>query len=461
MIVGSQDIGQRQINCDFLPEDLKASSSIHNDSPLRAFLRSIDSTAQPKGVFSDTKIAPDLFDIASSSTPHRRHRINGHEQERNAMDPGDVNQSSLSLSLHNMDLGGNSRNRKESSSRILSSGKDPDIFIQKTNDQQQALVGMPSPNLPREILLDVNPTPIIPSGQPKQKRHQKGRINKLRKKEEISYDNLNKLMQVTASSRCLLLEQSKKNNSSSVPLLSAFKSIVSSTTITSSTSVASGPKTNETFTTSDCINSSFDDPVMYSKQQQKKRRMESAIDLSLFGSTLKPPGTSRPTATASMNSLPSCGSLASQSSESERNVRQVTQKSSSSFDTSDQMQLTPAAENHVIGYGPTTSLMQSLGNLPGSASLGAEQIQAISSSMAQGDRRFNSFQVPVGRHNRSTHGPNRAFSAGGNLFLHQQGSNSRNMKSSEISHSMKRKLRQELQRTTTKSRFPEGYDNTW
>ena len=276
------------------------------------------------------------------------------------------------------------------------------------------------------------------SDQKKERNQRKENLNVQSKEEAMqslmqSYHTLNNLMQRTASSRCLLLQQSKKNNIPSEPLMkslstSAFKTIVTANKITSSISATSFRKITtvpETLNASDCINSSFDEIIQHSEHQPKKRRMSSVIHRNSFASTQDHSRNSEdlrqesvtgvePSVSSLIHSLPSCGSLASTSSESECTFEQVIQKPSpfppSEITTA--IQVIPVGRKEILFQGsiPTNSCSEdvhSCGSLDNSSLLRDEQkmeepIQALPSASSglemsrssQTRNRFKSSQVP-------------------------------------------------------------------
>lgn len=459
-----------------------------NDSPLRAFLRSIQSSIS----------SYDLNLLAPSPLPESRNNISENEGERNAMlYARDENQYSLSFGLEKIALGEKPRDRNISSG-VPSVGNGPDVFIRNSICQQQSLMHMSGPTLPREIFLNVKPTPLMASSVTKKKRRQKGNSNVQSKKEEVSFYTLNKLMERTASSRCLLLQQRKTSNESSTSLMkSLYATIVSSTKITSSTSATSFRNatavSDTTFTTSDLINSYFDKASEYSQQKAKKRRIASSIDHNLFASKLKPSKTFeelkqtsvtgvKQSATLSMTSLPSCGSLTKSSSESESSFQQVIQNPSSSapVEINEAIQVTPLSENDIVRGGAIrlngcSSRVYSSGSLVSSSSLASEQnfkqqkIQGLSSSSGlgmagsfQSIRKFNSYEAPVGKNDHSTCRPTHVFSGGElPLMFQSHGKNSRDQASQKISHTMKHKLKRELEQLKTKIGSQECSSSTW
>lgn len=483
MIVKNEDAGQWQINCD--------SSSTQDGSPLRSFLRSMQSVDEQRGTIENnvTSINPGLFTITPSSSS--RNGMASYDRGNNEMCIESGNQCALSVSLDKMDLDG------ETNDRNAPGGfKDPDVFVQNSNWQQQSLMNQAPPSIPKKMISDWS--------QKKKERQLKGNLDVQSKKEEISYYTLNKLMERSASSRCLLLQQTKKSNKSSDPLLkslsaSAFKTIVSSTNITTSISASSFRKNTNTntrvsdkFTSSDCINSTFDGTTAYSEQQPKKPRMISAFDVGLFDTNLQPPKARKevkqtrvkPKRGSLANSLPSCGSLESSSSGSDCNIRQVTDKSSSTvpFEISAPIEASPVICGKDVMYPGTAQLsqrsvgMSSCQSLVSSSSVGPEEdsfeqmIHALSSPSGRGargsprmKRKFNSFQVPTGRNDRSVHLPNRGFSCGGDLRSMQQHHRRRNSRKNKdkISQEMKLQLRRELQRPSSKTGYQKCSNSTW
>lgn len=437
MIAKNLELGQHQMNCDSLPECPTTSCSMNDviQSPLLAFLRSIQSTIESKGVVSDNNISSsyNLDLLAPSPLPGSR--------ENNAiLDARDYNQSSLSFSLDKMALVQKPRNRNISNGAPFV-GKDPGIFIQNNDCQQQSLKHISGPHpLPREILFNVKPTPLKVSNKTKKKRRQKRNSNVRSKKEEVSFYALNKLMERTASSRCVLFQQMETSNESSASLMKSLSAtIVSSTKITSSTSVTSVRNAtvvaDTTVTTSDSINSSFDEAIELCQQKAKKRRITFSIDHSLFASSLKPSknfeelrhtsvsGVDQSTTSSMTTSLPSCGSLASSSSENESSFQQVIQNPSSfaPVEINESIQVTPFREDGIV-YSDAIQL-----NIYSSRvySKGSEHnfkqqtIQALSSSSGremrgsfQSNREFNSYQASVCKNDHSTCRPTCDFNAG-------------------------------------------------
>lgn len=163
----------------------------------------------------------------------------------------------------------------------------------------------------------------------------------------VSYDSLNDLMEQTASTRCLLLQQTNGNNTSSQPLMrslseSAFKTILSSTKIkiksTSSVkSLINNTEAQHFRSISERKNSTFGPIAGYKGPQElKKKRRQSMLDTSL----MMPLRTSEETnhsckaienANSPINSLPSCGSLEDSYSEDKKHFGETIQNSSSSL----------------------------------------------------------------------------------------------------------------------------------
>lgn len=456
-----------------------------NNSPLRSLLRSLQTAHEPSGAFN-SNISSDLFDI----TPARRKKMVRKEHEGNPIRRRNEEQCPLSLCLDKMALDGGSNHSIESfkSAGVLPAGKDPDVFIQNMNCKQQPLMYLSNAEMPKELLS----LPVMKSKKQKKEPYEKGKTNVQNKKESISFHTLNKLMERTASSRCLLLQQTKESSTSSTPMMrslsaSAFKTIVSSTTITSSTSAKSFRTTNTapvTFTNSDFINSSFDD-ADYSQQKPKKLRMISALEADLFGSKKSAPTRSEklkrtsPTGVKQklkpiMNSLPSCGSL--ESVESESLFDEANQKSLSSLplEIRAPVEMNPRMYSNAIRTNlVANTLPPSHNSFTTSSSLESdpgfkELIHSLSSSSRAGTRgsfqtkrKFNSFQSPVDSDDRLSHIPNRGFSVSDLQHVFQGHDRKRQNKATgKISQTMKLKLRRELQRPKSKSASQEssGYD---
>lgn len=121
------------------------------------------------------------------------------------------------------------------------------------------------------------------------------------------FEKLKKLMERTASSRCLLLRQKGRGNTSSALLMRslsamAFETIVSSTKITSNVSAVSFGNNNSVPDTSTTTSSGL---------TKNTEGFENNTEHRMSPTSLFPPLTRND----SMDSLPSCGSLASSSSE--------------------------------------------------------------------------------------------------------------------------------------------------
>jgi len=214
------------------------------------------------------------------------------------------------------------------STGALSVRKDPDVFVQNNSRQQESWMNRSYPNLSRN-LFDLEPTPISPQSILKVKRQHKVAQ---KRKNDISFMTLNGLMERTAKSRCLLLQQTKKHRrTASHPSMrslsnSAFRTIVSSTKITSSTSARSFRDIYQdtSLSTSDRINSTFESSGISQNTRLKKGRSSADIDSSFLVPTRRSLMTAEePSAEyrkgigqiEPLNSLPSCGSLESDSSE--------------------------------------------------------------------------------------------------------------------------------------------------
>lgn len=491
MIVKPNKIWQGEMNLNNSISCPTTSSSRSDDegdnSPLRSLLRSLQTAHdEPNGAFN-SNISSDLFDI----TPTLRKKIVRKEHDRNPMRRANKEHCPLSLCLDKMALDGGSNHSIQSigSAGVLPAGKDPDVFIQSMNCKQQPLMYLSNSEMPKELLS----LPAMKSKKEKKEPYQKGSTDIQNKKESISFYTLNKLMERTASSRCLLLQQTKESSKSSAPMMrslsaSAFKTIVSSTTITSSTSAKSFRTTKTapaTFTNSDFINSSFDD-TDYSQQKPKKPRMISGLEADLFGSKKSAPRRSEKIKCASttwtkqklkpmMNSLPSCGSL--ESEESESLFDEANQKSSSSLplEIRAPVEMNPRMySNAVQTNGFANTLPPSHSSFTTSSSLESdpgfkELIQSLSSSSRartrdsfQTKRKFNSFQSPVVNDDRSSRIPNRGFSVSDLQHVFQGHDRKRqNEASGKISQTMKLKLRRELQRKKSKSAYEESSDYNW
>ena len=486
MIVKPNKLWQGEMNLNNSFACQMTSSDEDDSSPLRSLLRSLLTAHEPNGAFN-SNISSDLFTI----TPAHRKKIVRKEHNRNPMIRTNKKQCPLSLCLDKMALDGGSTHSIESieSGGVLPAGKDPDVFIQNINYKQQPLMYLSNAEMPKELLS----LPVMKSKKEKKGTYQKRNKNIQNKKESISFYTLNKLMERTASSRCLLLQQTKESSKSSTNMMrslsaSAFKTIVSSTTITSSTSAKSFRTTKTvpaTFTNSDFINSSFDD-TDYSQQKAKKPRMISALEADLFG--LKKSASSRSekmkrTYTTGakqklkpvMNSLPSCGSL--ESAESESPFDEANQKSSSSLP----LEIRAPVEMNPRMYSNAVQTIEFANTLPPShnsfttsSSLESdpgfkELIQSLSSSSRTGarssfqtKRKFNSFQSPIVNDYRSSRISNRGFSVSDLQHVFQGDDRKRqNEASGKISQTMKLKLRRELQRPKSKSAPQESSDYNW
>jgi len=214
------------------------------------------------------------------------------------------------------------------STGALSVRKDPDVFVQNNSRQQESWMNRSYPNLSRN-LFDLEPTPISPQSILKVKRQHKVAQ---KRKNDISFMTLNGLMERTAKSRCLLLQQTKRHRrTASHPSMrslsnSAFRTIVSSTKITSSTSARSFRDIYQdtNLSTSDRINSSFESSGFGQHARSKTGRSSAGINSGILAPTRRSLMTAEDPSEqyrkdirqmAPLNSLPSCGSLESDSSE--------------------------------------------------------------------------------------------------------------------------------------------------
>ena len=208
-MIAENEVGQRQMNCSssLYPDDPMDSSSTHYDSPLRAFLHSIRSSTEPKGIVENSISSFDLQLPAPTPFPGSRNKISVHEEDRNAANLEDDNQSTLSF------MRGNS-NHRNTLSEVLSAGNESTVFIQENCNQRQSLMHISRNTLQKEFLLNVSPAPVMTSRQTPKRRQKKEHLNVQSKKEAKqslirSYYTLNKLMERTARSRCPLLQQTK------------------------------------------------------------------------------------------------------------------------------------------------------------------------------------------------------------------------------------------------------------
>jgi len=342
----------------------------------------------------------------------------------------------------------------------------------------------------------MEPTPVLPSSPKKKKRRQtrnSSTEDRTRETQSLiqSFDTLNKLMERTASTRCLLLQQTETCNKPTSQLMrslsaSAFKTIVSSTNITSSTSAASFRNSTavpNTPANSNPINSSFNETIEDSIQKLKKRRLASNFRPLDFVSNLQRPKSSsevQQITRGSLNSLPSCGSLTSSSSESVRSFKRVIQRYSlfPEVEFSGQIQMNRKFNDVHSSVGKKTNVLRvsmmrnsvpSCGSLNSNTSLGSVRsfkrvIQTLSSSTK--DAKSSSLQMN-GRLN-NCEGPlaNKDFLPCNSALVNDSNGdpiplvfkthciNDRKEAAEKISHAMKLKLRRELQRTTTKIGFP-------
>ncbi len=464
-----------------------------DESSLRSLLRSIQSSNQSNGTFDTDILSANLSEIA----PLHKKKMITDENERNSMRRSSRDsQFALSMCLDKMALDGGSNHSVDSTDRVLvPPSKDPDAFVPNSNYQQQPFMYAPQSDR-QKVLVSA---PMMTPKNEKNELCQEGNRDGQTKQEEISFYTLNKLMERTASSRCHLLQQTKESSNSSAPLMrslsaSAFKTIVSSTKITSSTSAKSFrsmTKAPATFTTSDFINSSFDNNTDYSQRKPKKLRRISALDPVLFdakkGSSRrseKIKGISITEAKQNVKpmnrSLPSCGSL--ESAERESFFDEANQKSSSSLpaEIHAPIEVTPFDERSMMHSrsfqtnGFTNGMLPSHSSLATSSSLESdmgfqELIQTFSSSSKartnvslQTKRKFNSFPLPIEGNNASSRLLTRGFS-GNDLqdVFRRHERQQRKKPSGRISQIMKLKLRLELQRTTSKPGSQESPDRNW
>uniref|UniRef100_A0A7R9ZU63 Uncharacterized protein n=1 Tax=Pseudo-nitzschia arenysensis TaxID=697910 RepID=A0A7R9ZU63_9STRA len=489
MIVRPSHIWKGEMNCNnYLPCPMNSSATRNDggdESRQNPFLRSIQTNSQLKGPFGNKDLSADLFEIAPL---HRKNMI-ANDNERNPMRHSKNGPCALSLCLDKMALDGGSNHSIDSRGGVLPVGKDPDVFVQNSNYQQQRFILETQSDIPKGLVSKNEEKELFP----------KGNKDVQTKREEISFYTLNKLMERTASSRCFLLQQTKESSNSSAPLMrslsaSAFKTIVSSTKITSSTSAKSfrtATKAPAAFTTSDFVNSSFDNNTDYSQRKPKKLRRISGLDPVLSGAkkgssrrSEKMKGISitgvKHNVRPMIRSLPSCGSL--ESAERESLLDEANQKSASSLpvEICAPINETPFGEKSMIHSrsfltnGFTNTMIPSHSSETISSSVESdlsfqELIQSLSSSSKvrtsgslQTKRKFNSFQVPIDNNNVSSRLPARGFS-GGDLqdVFRRQERKGRNKPSGKISQTMKLKLRQELQRTTSKPGSQESPDRNW
>jgi len=194
--------------------------------------------------------------------------------------------------------------------------KQSTVRMQENKHWQQSMIhNSCRPNISEDFLFAIEPTPLPTSGL-FQNRKQGGLAIRGEEKVKVShaltsrpFEELCKLMERTASSRCMLLQQSDDGNTSSAPLMkslsaSAFKTIVSSSKITSRVSAQSFRNKNDvvpdtsTATTCDLTNCTFNEYTEGFENQTEKRMAPMFLAPTI-------------TRTCSMDSLPSCGSMAS------------------------------------------------------------------------------------------------------------------------------------------------------
>ena len=238
------------------------SDDSNDDSPLRAFLHSMLATKEQKDGLFD--IPADLFDIsepppsaASQSTPsnYTMHQIND-------------KQSPLSLTSNGNSPAG------------FFPCRNPDEYAQIGKCEQKPFVQVRASQF--DTLQGGLATTAIES---KQKDEQQA-MDFAKKGNMLSYDTLTELMEQTASTRCLLLQQTNENNTPSQPLMrslseSACKTILSSTkikikSINSIKSLGNNTEVQDVRTMSERKNSTFDQITGYKNQQKpKKQRVKS------------------------------------------------------------------------------------------------------------------------------------------------------------------------------------------
>ena len=181
----------------------------------------------------------------------------------------------------------------ESKDGVLPAGKDLDTFVlQSSTNKSYSLFEL---------------KPIAPSSTSlKKKRKTIFRVET----DVISFEKLNKLMERTASSRCLLLQHTKTNRRASLPLIgslsssglmgslsnSAFRSIVSANRIAS-------------LDIHERNNSTFDENSGFRHGTRPKKRRSSCTAIDSYRITQKPRGQQEYIVKAAIHSLPSCGSL--------------------------------------------------------------------------------------------------------------------------------------------------------
>lgn len=390
------------------------SDDSNDESPLRAFLHSMLAAKERKDDFFD--IPADLFDIsqstpstASQNTPsnYQMHQIND-------------NQSPLSLTGKGNIAPGFFPSRK------------PDESVQIGNYEQKPLVQVQASQL------DTLPGGLLAAS-----------IESKQKDNILSYDTLTELMEQTASTRCLLLQQTNENNTSSQPSMrslseSAFKTILSSTkikikSINSIKSLGNTTEVQDVPPISERKNSTFDQITGYKNQQSpKKQRAKSMLDTKLL-TLLR---TSEETgdycckagrkAKSPINSLPSCGSLEDSFSKAEKDLSEGTQNSSCSLP----VYINVASCNRFMS-------LPSFDEEKRVPRVGKNQY-------FQTKRKFNSFQVTSGEDYRLSRHSCNGFNGGdSHRILPREGRNTSDKLSGKISQTMRHVLKRELERSAS------------
>ena len=355
----------------------------NNDSPLRAFLQSQQNGNEGKDEFFE--IPPDLFDIPQPMPSVA-------SQSRND------NLAQLSLTTNERGAAG------------FFPPKNPDKYVEIGNREHKPLASA-SKQKDEGLRGTEEPTEKM-----------------------VSYDTLNDLMEQTASTRCLLLQQTNGNTTSSQPLMrslseSAFKTILSSTKIkirstTSVKSLINATEVQDFRSISECKNSTFGPIAGYKgPKEPKKKRMQSILDTSL----MMPLRTSEETnhsckaignANSPIKSLPSCGSLEDSYSEDEKHFGETIQNSSSSLP----VYVDVASCHRLSRVGKSHSF--------------------------QTKRKFNSFQTSAGEdYRQSRRSCNALINGDFHHTLQREEGNTSDKASGKISQTMRHTLQRELQRT--------------
>lgn len=422
---------------DLLPTRSLISTEIQNDanedSPLRAFLHSKHTGRERKDDFFD--ISPALFEI--SHTPplvaSRKTPSTCTIYKRND------NQPALSLtSNRNGAAGFFPRKNPDKYVEIGSCANKPFTQVSRLNTLQGSLSASPFESKQKD-------------------EHWRGTqeaMTSTSKEDIVSYHTLNELMEQTASTRCLLLQQTNENNTSSQPLMrslseSAFKTILSSTKIKikATTSVTSLINTTPVISTdvqnfrsiSERKNSTFGQITGYKNPEEpQKTRIQSMLDVNLFMPLRPSEETNHSCNTvedtkSQINSLPSCGSLENSFSEDEKHPGESIPNSSASL--------------------PVYIDVASCHRLNSSSSFDDEQrLPRVGKSHSfQTKRKFNSFQTSAVENYRQSRRSYNSFNSGDlHPTLQREGRTAGDNASGKISQTMRQELQRELQRSASR-----------